>query len=407
MNSNTIGQSVGAGGSYNPRDIFKEYGYKKNGFHRYNILLWGAADSQWLNRVCNISFYPLRLLFNYDKYLSLIITSMVTYRCNNKKWGLLLIINMFYTIIYQLTQFVFIAFWYFEASLIDNIHISFSKIGLYVILFLVFIMILALFAYKFNRLVINKWSTYEESMYATILKDIIILGLFIQGLKLFWVLVPYGCPFALLPFLVGWRCNYLEFSLQVVKLKTKFHSTNFNSNSGVFTISSTYINWLNRLTLDIVGNLNAHTTRNYSTCRTTPCGDIEKNYNSNLKMNPGFVTGFADAESCFFVRVGKKKNMKIGWVVEPVFTVRLHIKDVSLLKLIQTYFGGIGKIYVYNNRNEAIFIVNNLKELYIVIDHFNKYPLITQKWSDFILWKQILYLIKNKEHLTQEGIPFC
>ena len=53
--------------------------------------------------------------------------------------------------------------------------------------------------------------------------------------------------------------------------------------------------------------------------------------------------------------------MKIGWVVEPVFTVRLHIKDVSLLKLMQTYFGGIEKIYVYNNTNEAIFIVSKLK----------------------------------------------
>ena len=51
----------------------------------------------------------------------------------------------------------------------------------------------------------------------------------------------------------------------------------------------------------------------------------------------------------------------IGWVVEPVFTVRLHIKDVFLLKLIQIYFGVIGKIYVYNNINEAIFIVSNLK----------------------------------------------
>ena len=34
------------------------------------------------------------------------------------------------------------------------------------------------------------------------------------------------------------------------------------------------------------------------------------------------------------------------WVVEPVFTVRLHIKDVFLLKLIQIYFGVIGK-YMY------------------------------------------------------------
>ena len=65
--------------------------------------------------------------------------------------------------------------------------------------------------------------------------------------------------------------------------------------------------------------------------------------------------------AAFFVKVGKKKNMKIGWVVEPVFTVRLHIKDVSLLKLMQTYFGGIEKIYVYNNTNEAIFIVSKLK----------------------------------------------
>ena len=66
--------------------------------------------------------------------------------------------DMFYTIINLLNQFEFIDFLYFEASLIDNIHISFPKIGLYVILSLVLIIILALFAYKFNRLVINKWS---------------------------------------------------------------------------------------------------------------------------------------------------------------------------------------------------------------------------------------------------------
>ena len=63
---------------------------------------------------------------------------------------------MFNTILNPLSQFEIIDFLYFEASLIDNIHISFPKIGFYVILSLVFIMILVLFAYKFNRLVINK-----------------------------------------------------------------------------------------------------------------------------------------------------------------------------------------------------------------------------------------------------------
>jgi hypothetical protein len=29
-------------------------------------------------------------------------------------------------------------------------------------------------------------------------------------------------------------------------------------------------------------------------------------------LHPYFITGFADAESCFYVRVTKKNNMKLG-----------------------------------------------------------------------------------------------
>ena len=129
--------------------------------------------------------------------------------------------QMYKIILNPLSQFEILDFLYFEASLIDNIHISFAKIGLYVILSLVFIMILTIFIENLNWLVSNKWSIYKESMYITIIK-----GLLIHGLTLFSGLVPYGCPFALLPFLVGWRCNYLDFSLQVVQFSTKFCSPN-------------------------------------------------------------------------------------------------------------------------------------------------------------------------------------
>jgi hypothetical protein len=30
--------------------------------------------------------------------------------------------------------------------------------------------------------------------------------------------------------------------------------------------------------------------------------------------------------------------------------------------------------------------------------------LISQKWSDYILFKQAIVLIKNKEHLTKQGL---
>ena len=203
---------------------------------------------------------------------------------------------MFYTVIYPLTKFEFIGLFFFRSVFNRQYIYFFPKIGLYVILSLVFIMILSIFIENFNWLVSNNWSIYQESMYALIWK-----GLLIHGLKLFSVLVTSGCSFALLPFLVGWRCNYLDFSLQVVKFKTKFcSSSNFSSSSGVYYCFIKLHKWRNRVTLDIVGNLNAHTARNYYTSCVTRCRDKEKNYNSNLKMNPWFLTGFTDGEGCFF-----------------------------------------------------------------------------------------------------------
>jgi len=48
--------------------------------------------------------------------------------------------------------------------------------------------------------------------------------------------------------------------------------------------------------------------------------------------------------------------------------------------------------------------VESIEELQVIVDHFDKYPLITHKLSDYLLFKQALSLISNKEHLTIEGL---
>jgi hypothetical protein len=48
-------------------------------------------------------------------------------------------------------------------------------------------------------------------------------------------------------------------------------------------------------------------------------------------------------------------------------------------------------------------VLSLLKDLDIIIEHFNNYPLITKKYKDFEFFKQAIVLIKNKEHLTIEG----
>lgn len=46
-----------------------------------------------------------------------------------------------------------------------------------------------------------------------------------------------------------------------------------------------------------------------------------------------------------------------------------------------------------------------MKDLYeIIIPHFEKYPLITQKKADFLLFKEAVIKIYNRKYLNQKGL---
>lgn len=119
-------------------------------------------------------------------------------------------------------------------------------------------------------------------------------------------------------------------------------------------------------------------------------------------LNPWWVTGFCDGESSFSILIRKSKTHKLGWSVELCFQVELHKKDIAILKQIKSYFG-VGEIY--NHRSQAIqYRVQSIKDIINIINHFDKYPLITQKLSNYLLFKKVINLILNKEHLTIDGL---
>jgi sRNA-binding regulator protein Hfq len=62
-----------------------------------------------------------------------------------------------------------------------------------------------------------------------------------------------------------------------------------------------------------------------------------------------------------------------------------------------------GKIYKHGV-DSIQYRVSSLKNLQIIIDHFDNYPLITQKRADYLLFKQAITIIKNKEHSSIEGL---
>ena len=83
----------------------------------------------------------------------------------------------------------------------------------------------------------------------------------------------------------------------------------------------------------------------------------------------------------------------------------MHEKDRALIQSIQDFFGGIGYVSKPNNTSTVEFRVTIIKEIVdVIIPHFNSYPLITQKYSDYVLFKQIVLLMLNKEHNTYDGV---
>jgi hypothetical protein len=73
-----------------------------------------------------------------------------------------------------------------------------------------------------------------------------------------------------------------------------------------------------------------------------------------------------------------------------------------LLEKIKSFFG-VG-IISKDGENYIKYQVRSIEDLKIIINHFVKYPLITQKQADFLLFKSVFELMYSKQHLTNEGL---
>lgn len=126
------------------------------------------------------------------------------------------------------------------------------------------------------------------------------------------------------------------------------------------------------------------------------------NSNKTHSLNSQFVTGFSDGEGCFSITITKNKEFKCGWRVHAVFAIGLHKKDKMILEMLQSYFSG-GKIYKHSEDMLQLQIFS-IKDLIKVLEHFDQFPLLTQKQFDYKQFKQAIYMIKNREHLTVDGL---
>ena len=128
----------------------------------------------------------------------------------------------------------------------------------------------------------------------------------------------------------------------------------------------------------------------------------------NLMLTADYVLGLVDGEGSFAVHFNTSKRRRAK--VEPRFCLKLRAEDRILLEELREFFG-CGRIYIQRDRrpNHSLcyrFEVSNRQELFEkIIPFFDQHPPRSpSKQRDFGFFRQVLFLVRQGEHLTTEGL---
>lgn len=123
-----------------------------------------------------------------------------------------------------------------------------------------------------------------------------------------------------------------------------------------------------------------------------------------------YVVGLTDGEGCFYVNVGKSSRYRTGYRIQLHFHLKMQERDRALLEKVRNTIG-CGEVYFQkelraNHCQCYRYTVSAEQDIQgIVIPFFKKYSLQSaSKSASFDIFCQIAALVKEKKHLTPEGI---
>ena len=115
-----------------------------------------------------------------------------------------------------------------------------------------------------------------------------------------------------------------------------------------------------------------------------------------MPLQPWYVTGLVELAGTFtFSRTDRN--------IVPYFALKLGRDEGGLLEAIQDHFGGIGRIYELRGQGRTrvdtgtptatrYFRISRLRDLNVVISHFDVYPLRGRKAEAYRIWRELVTL---------------
>ena len=119
-------------------------------------------------------------------------------------------------------------------------------------------------------------------------------------------------------------------------------------------------------------------------------------------IDPNWLAGFTSGEGCFMVNITASKTYSVGFRVQLVFQLTQHLRDHILLVSFISFFNAGS---VIQNKNASLYRVTKFDDIVNkIIPFFKKYPIHGVKAKDLADWCYVAEMMKNKKHLTADGL---
>ena len=123
-----------------------------------------------------------------------------------------------------------------------------------------------------------------------------------------------------------------------------------------------------------------------------------------------YVVGLTDGEGCFYVNMGASDRYRAGHRVQLHFHLKMQERDKDLLEKVRNTIG-CGAVYFQKEQRANHcqcyrYTVSAERDIQdIVIPFFRKHPLRSAtKSASFDIFCKIAKLVKERKHLTTEGV---
>jgi hypothetical protein len=128
-------------------------------------------------------------------------------------------------------------------------------------------------------------------------------------------------------------------------------------------------------------------------------------------ISSNYVVGLTDGEGCFYVniRLPDKRYSRSRHGVATHFYLKMKEEELKLLKKVKEFFQ-CGAIYFQKDKRKNHtscyrFEINSQKDIHgVLIPFFDRYPLQSSKKRDYLIFREIALLVKEKKHRQKRGL---